>query len=92
MSLKEKDKQWDGLHSRDHLESKRHNKGSITSQCAVRAKVDPKREHDTRGNEELVDASQTAADGSRRILGDVEGDEHGGSLGLLLESRLPRRA
>lgn len=50
-----------------------HDKGNdvlgVASDVCVGAVVDPERQHDTGGDEELVDTSQTTADGTRSVLG-----------------------
>lgn len=50
-----------------------HDKGNdvlgVASDVCVGAVVDPERQHDTGGDEELVDTGQTTADGTRSVLG-----------------------
>lgn len=61
-----------------HLQSQRNLPDSISLAVLEGPIVDPEGHHDTDCNIELVNTGQTTTDGSRSVLRDVEGGQHGG--------------
>lgn len=62
----EKEDSWETLHD------ERDDVLRVALQVGVRTVVDPKGEHDTGGDEELIDASQATTNGARGIFGNWE--------------------
>jgi hypothetical protein len=65
--------------SRKRLKSKWDNVDpSAAGQVQKRAVVDPESETGSSSDEELVETGKTATDGTRRVFGNVKGNDHGG--------------
>lgn len=60
-----------------HLQCQRNLPDGVSFAVLERTVVDPEGHHDADCNVELVDTSQATTDGSRGVLGDVKGSQHG---------------